>query len=176
MYGGRGRSRCLSPLCAHNGVGHGSRWCHCPRSRLFCDKCGDGLSAQIQQGRFAESVVLGGEWREVSSFALRKAKRKNTKLRVSERNETCFNCRTRAGSQMQICKNTKFNCNALIFNNIRFCIFVKSCKSTPKKPQKGRFQWQNQAFWSTKPTAMRWVFVFFGVSCQLTHHSIIARR
>ena len=58
------------------------------------------------------------------------------------------------------CKNTKrknaktqrLNCKTLIFNDIRFCIFVKSCKSTPKKPQKGRFQWQNQAFWSTKPT------------------------
>ena len=56
-------------------------------------------------------------------------------------------------------KTQRFNCNTLIFNDIRFCIFVKSCKSTPKKPQKGRFQWQNQAFWSTKPTSLRWVFV-----------------
>ena len=52
------------------------------------------------------------------------------------------------------CKNAKtqsFNCNTLIFNDIRFCIFVKSCKSTPKKPQKGRFQWQNQAFEAQNP-------------------------
>jgi hypothetical protein len=51
--------------------------------------------------------------------------------------------------KMQKHKNTKIQRiahNTLIFNDIRFCIFVKSCKSTPKKPQKGRFQWQNQAF------------------------------
>jgi hypothetical protein len=51
--------------------------------------------------------------------------------------------------QFRKCKNAKtqsFDCNTLIFNDIRFCVFVKSCKNALKKPQKGRFQWQNQAF------------------------------
>jgi hypothetical protein len=46
----------------------------------------------------------------------------------------------------KITKTQRFNCKTLIFNDIGFCIFVKSCKNTPKQPQKGRFQWQNQAF------------------------------
>ena len=49
-------------------------------------------------------------------------------------------------------KTQSFDCNTLIFNNIRFCVFVKSCKNTLKKPQKGVFSGKNKPFEAQNPT------------------------
>ena len=60
------------------------------------------------------------------------------------------------------CKNAKtqsFNCNTLIFNDIRFCIFVKSCKNTPKKAPKRAFSVAKSSLLKHKTHLFGWVFV-----------------
>ena len=45
-----------------------------------------------------------------------------------------------------------FDCNTLIFNNIRFCIFVKPCKNTQKSLKKGDFSGKTKPFEAQNPT------------------------
>ncbi|MEE1234297.1 MAG: hypothetical protein UHS50_01275 [Bacteroidaceae bacterium] len=51
----------------------------------------------------------------------------------------------------KITKTQRFNCKTLIFNDIGFCIFVKSCKTPPNSPKKGVFSGKIKPFEAQNP-------------------------
>ena len=78
----------------------------------------------------------------------------------SERNETLFQLPNESSFALRNakCKNAKIqnpNYNVLIFNEIRFCVFVKSCKSTPKRA----FSVAKSSLLKHKTHLFGWVFV-----------------
>ena len=65
---------------------------------------------------------------------------------------------------MQKRKNTKLQRithNKQIVNEIRFCIFVKSCKNAQKSPKKGDFSGKNKPFEAQNPTFQGGILCFY---------------